>query len=430
MQVTPRGAEHKGFDASQYIASLRAAQNEADFKRIQKQLESCSPLELYEAAGLIGGWHTEIPRGIVRFALESWSSSKKLNVRQANIYMLVTGFVLFYKFQERNRQPRIEDPHIIKTVDFDDTEGDVEDVVLEYKTEEVNPITNKPTWIRMHYWQRDVPGADPQYFLTQVRYDDGAQEEEIERKSVTDELPYWPYVAVRWIDPEGIIAPVKAPILRYETTCLNIASDNDKHSHRKTVYEGVSEVETGANDDIEILPMGATTYYRDTHPQGLDPMFREQDKLEERIRHTVGYIRVEKLHNISGVARLLELRPMLSVAVSVREKTREMFRRVYGDATTVFFPALIPVDSQDREVEYRNLKEMLSDGVVTEDEFMQMSRLLRDLPPLSEKEMRALREKREADRELRQAVAHVQELALRKNTVSQDEEDDDDRTDV
>jgi hypothetical protein len=121
---------------------------------------------------------------------------------------------------------------------------------------------------------------------------------------------------------------------------------------------------------------------------------------------------------------------MLSVAVSVREKTREMFRRVYGDATTVFFPALIPVDSQDREVEYRNLKEMLSDGVVTEDEFMQMSRLLRDLPPLSEKEMRALREKREADRELRQAVAHVQELALRKNTVSQDEEDDDDRTDV
>jgi len=421
------------YDFKTYIEGLRAAQKEADKKEIEKALSHLTPLALYDSKGMLGGWAHDVPTALARFAMRRWTVEPRFPLRHAIIVMLVNGFVL--PFIRSDGSVRIEDPHHIYSYDYNDRE-ELTEVIIDYLTEKVNDATKRRIRYRAIYRRQiDEPTttAAPQehYTFSEGEYDENVDETKIgEAMSAEVALAEWPYRFIRWIDNCSILEPVKAAILRWEAAFWNIAVDNNRHSRRVKTYQGVTEVKTAPGDvqdgeGREILPPGnnVSAYYADTHPDGIAPMFTELEKLEARIRDITGLTKIEALHNMSGRSRLLEIDPLLAQAEAIRVKCHEIMEKVYGSKYKLHFPALVQKDDAERETAYRNLKDMKNDGVITEDEFIAQSRLLRDLPPLTAKQKRLLDQTR-AEREAILTAAKTLSDAAKKRYAEDSEEED------
>lgn len=377
------------FSGKDYFDALRAATDEVRREALFRSLQDISARELYEAGGFMSGLNTELVDGHIRFALRKYEAEPKTPLRLYTRDCLLDGWVVFERFVEGDPLTPV-DPHTISQCKFD-YDGRLVEVKLKYiydGDEAGNPwprtnVTGKPkqwTYCATVWIQKPQPGTDGDeaYYRAEIRYpagDEGAGS----RSPKVERLDFFPYEGVAWDGGRSLYYPVRVTILRYEACMHNLASENNRHARRAMVFKGVEEVQKSPEEFAEEgqikIPRDADVFYPDTHASGIQPMFDELTLLEERIRSTLGLVKVADLHNASGSSRMIEIMPNISTAEAVRETAEAIMALLY-DTYTLNFPPIAeytPQELTQLDMLYRGLR---GDAAISPEEYKSRMRYL------------------------------------------------------
>jgi len=385
---------------AQFVQYLRRAQDKEEQRALLRQAAQLyTPLELYDCNSFTSGINKQCVDSLVRMAMrKSFCSDPNYPLRLAGTWLLACGYLIWMNEQteelDGSGEPMtvwnpegwtLKDPHDIESVRF--VNGELRDLTISYlysvggEDRPGYPPNEGVDWVYrgMYRWSPLLGTAT----LDVQKYPAAGNMLSPEAISEHYDLDFWPFRGVQWYTLDSFIAPVITTILRYEVCWQNIAGENDRHSRRVKQRYGVGKVHESIDDTIEEgvenLPEGAKAEYLDTHPEGLDPMFKELDALQSEIRDTLGIIKVEELHNASGVSRQIEIAPLLSQCDAMRDAIRQVVK-VIDESAVVHFGPLEDMSPQELELYLRALRSSWIDGVLTDDEYTLKQRLALDLP--------------------------------------------------
>lgn len=353
-----------------------------------------SCLELYNCNDFTSGINKQCVDALVRTAMRKFYCSEAYPVRLAGTWLLAQGFVIWRMDEEdagytedgtalrefNETKWVLEDANIIRSAKF--RHGELREVVIQYQYEqEVEGREEDEIWVFRGTYSRNLLLQTSE--LDWIKYPLEEGDDSPRKKSGGENLSVWPYRGVEWYTRESFIAPVFTTILRYETVFQNIAGENDRHSRRVKTYTGAGDIQRVQDDLIdegrESIPQGSTAEYLDTHPEGIDPMFKERDMLEDEMRQTLGIVKVKELHNASGVSRVIEITPLLSQCEAMRGALKDVVK-VIDPSAIVHFGPLQEMSPQELEIQLRTFRSSWIDGVINDIEYTQLVRMSHNLP--------------------------------------------------
>lgn len=379
------------------IRQIQWYQSEKVQSEAFRRLQLYTPREVYNDDDFISCMNKQVVDNLVMFTMRRCSCTHPIREDATNL--LVDGYAVF-RLREQDTGPEedvifvpgeyvAENPdHILKT-QFKHGELVAVEIQYDYYPEAIpfGPIDYEPRRNKLAdaeawtYWARYDRTAEGANYFEMKWPEADPNSSRATRKS--EKLPVFPYKGVQWHTHESLIEPVKSTIFRYEAAFRNIAGENDRHARRTAVYRGVDNFSKTAEElkdnGRESIPKDAEKYYPDTHPDGIEPMFRELDRLEDEIRHTVGIVRLMKLHNTSGPSRDLEIAPLLSQANALRQKCDEIMSIAYPTGHLHWGP-LTDMSPQDIQLAVQTLRDNLWEGALTDQEYGARIRLLHDFP--------------------------------------------------
>ena len=353
---------------------------------VARGLEKISTRELYHCGGLLSTWPTTIVGGHVRFAMRGFKSTPKVPLREALENCLVDGWVLFRKVSANDQTPKPEDPNIVERTEW--TDGDLTGVWIEYEYEaypggaavgqserDASRHREQPVrWERCeHVYVSKLTGE----FIRETRdYPEGSESNFRQYPWKSEKLEFFPYAGVRWVENRSLLEPVKATILHYEAVMWDIAQENQRHSQRQKVYQGVSKPESDSLTGKEQIPRDANIFYPDTHPDGIRPMFEELDRLEGFIRDNTGSIKVADLHNASGASRLIEVTPNITQAEALREVSFKIMDAIAPPGYELHFTPLVQYSPAELQIMDALYRQWALDNIISADEWLNRVRFL------------------------------------------------------
>lgn len=365
----------------------------------RKAVSMYDPLEIYDCNDFTSGINKQCVDSLVRTAMRKSYCSEDYPLRLAATWMLAKGWLVWtYAASEEYEDADgrivrdwdtdrwvLKDPHDVESVRF--VNGELRELTIHY-------IYTKGGESRPGYPPADGEDWEYRAIYTYSPLLD-MQQLEVQRypvdSNVTDpkaevevvELPVWPFRGVQWYTRDSFITPVISTILRYEVCLRNIAHENDRHTRRVKHNYGVGKMQETIDDQVadgEVnMPPGSKSEYPDTHPEGLEPMFKEREVLEDEIRQTLGIIKVKELHNASGVSREIEIAPLLSQCEAMRDAIKQIVG-VIDAAAVVHFGPLQELNPQELEIYLRSIRSLWIDGVLNDEEYTLKQRLAVDLP--------------------------------------------------
>ncbi len=384
--MAQRARDNK-IDFRRFVDWLRSQKGHALQNTLYRVAQEISPWELYRCDELITSMNNQPIDSIVRFALKNCTCEPYWPLRESATHMLASNHGVICKLEEDTEDAEdggrriyrdsytLEDPGIVTSTLYRGDELRAVTIQYDYYVLPEN-ATETETWTYRAVYEISTKGK-PTYSEWRWPKDDPESSRAVKRGPT--KLDVFPYLGVQWVDKRSLIEPIKGTILRYEAAYLNVAGDNDKHARRKQVYQGVTNFAKQREDRLESgeesIPKDATTYYPNTWPDGIKPMFDELQLLEDEIRDTTGAIKVKELHNASGISREIETSPLTAQALAVRERMQMLVAKVLPGAHLHMGP-LTQLDPAQLNLTLKDLRDSWIEGVITDNEYITRRRML------------------------------------------------------
>ncbi len=172
------------------------------------------------------------------------------------------------------------------------------------------------------------------------------------------DLPYFPYVGIRWVDSLSFLSPMRSTIVRLEAAYQVIGAENIERMGLSLYIEGVTNVEDiktaprKMGRRVHLLPKDAKFHSPATDAPGMELMVIEIENLQAAIERASGVVSTEKLASLSGVSRQIAEKPLIVLVEEIRNLfTAGMLDVVELAATVSAAPEL--------EISYKSLREPL-----------------------------------------------------------------------
>lgn len=387
-------------------------------EQVIKAVDKLTGRDMYEQATTTGTAKYLVNRPVT-YALHGTEINYPVEPQDVMRDCLIDGFIVL----------RVQDPsHIrkqehVQDVEYDDS-GLCNMIRIVYKIDNpANPGNSDDYLLYKEEWYRYWDTMRGRFFAWVFVYNTVKREEDWV-VSFDYVVPYWPFVAIRWVDDESIIEQVKKTIIRLEGVTVHIETENTRHSGRKLFIVGMKREQNkkdprDTEDRINYLPEGAEAYYVDSDTGGVSLMFEEQEKLDEYIERTTGVISIKQLSGLSGESRQIAETPLVQLAEEIRtrfekgmEKVVAMLQDFFGITNTEFG------DSPDLEINHRFLR-VISDkeqhlkiievaytrGAITDEEEITEYRRLLNLSNKDPQALLAARAQRQAKLEAERRTA-------------------------